>query len=300
LDIPLVPNELIAPDDARSFALRTDTVARLPKVPIEGACEVTSKLEDYRIQFDTTCPGRPHIVKVSYFPRWTAGDTGRVVPVSPGFMLVYPNGPHVELTYVRTALDRTGVALTLLGLGFIVVSLAWPRPRELVVAGVSRLVGPLARALERRRTLASVVLAVAMIAAGAGTRLSLREPDREYQEAQEAYRNRDFESAIRLLEEWTAEDRDTFKQATALHQLGVSYNEVGQYASAVQVLERLRFEFPNVDYGAATLFHLAKSWLALGAADRAREYASMLQINFADSGLNQRLRKEAPSLFSEG
>jgi tetratricopeptide (TPR) repeat protein len=266
-------------------------------VPIAGDCVVTTHLEDYRVQFDTTCPGRPHIVKVSYFPRWTAGGTARLFPVSPGFMLVYPKGSHVELEYRRMLLDKAGLALSLLGLGFVGITLLWPRSREVVTRMIGYVVGPVAGTLERRSVLASTVIVLALIGTGASTRLSLREPDRAYQDAQEAYRKRDFDAAIRLLEEWTAEDRDTFKQATALHQLGVSYNEVGQYASAVQVLERLRFEFPNVDYGAATLFHLAKAWLALGAEDRARGYASLLAVDFADSGLSQRLRKEAPSLF---
>ena len=297
LDIPLVPAQLIDAHEAREFALRTDTIARLPKVPIEGDCRVTSHLEDYRIQFETTCPDRPHIVKVSYFPRWTAGNSARLLPVSPGFMVAYPKGNHVEIVYQRTLLDHVGVGLTLVGLAFIGLTLVSSRPRDAVTVLIERVVGPAVRVLEERQILVSTIVVLAMIGAGAYTRLSLRGPDRAYQAAQDAYRKRDFPDAIRRLEEWTSIDRDTFKQATALHQLGVSYNEVGQHASAVEVLERLRFEFPNVDYGAATVFHLAKSWLALGAEDRAREYAALLAVDFADSGLNKRLAREAPSLF---
>ncbi len=297
LDIPLVPAELLAADDRKSFALRTDTVTRLPKIPVVGDCEVKSTLENYRITFDTTCPERPHIVKVSYFPRWNAGETGRLYPVSPGFMLVYPNGQHVELTYRRNALDQAGIALSLTGILLVVLALLSPRARYGIVAGADRLAHPVLALLERRRVVASVLLMAGMIGTGAYTRLSLREPDRRYQAAQDAYRDRDFPTAIQRLEEWTSVDQDTFKQATALHQLGVSYGEVDQHASAVQALERLRFEFPNVDYGAATLFHLTKAWFALGANDRAREYARMLSVDFADSPMNKRLQKEAPSLF---
>jgi hypothetical protein len=258
---------------------------------------VTSSLENYRITFDTTCPEKPHIVKVSYFPRWSAGDSGRMFPVSPGYMIVYPNHTHVELVYRRTLLDQTGVALTLVGILIVVVAAASGRVRDSVVVIAASTARPMLELLERHRFAASALLMAALIGVGAYTRLSLREPDRRYQAAQDAYRDRDFPTAIQRLEEWTTEDRDTFKQATALHQLGVSYGEVGQHASAVQALERLRFEFPNVDYGAATLFHLAKSWLALGADERAREYATLLVTDFAESPLNKRLAKEAPSLF---
>jgi hypothetical protein len=298
LDIPLVPSALIPRDAARDFALRTETITRLPKVPLEGACDVKSRLENYRITFDTTCPDRPHIVKVSYFPRWSAGDTARLLPVSPGFMLVYPRAGHVEITYERTLLDQAGVGLSITGLALLLVAAVSRRSRDAMTVGMATTTGPLLRVLERHYVLASTVVVLLLVGIGAYTRWSLRQPERAYQEAQDAYRTRDFPEAIRRLEAWTSIDRDTFKQATALHQLGVSYGEVGQHASAVEVLERLRFQFPNVDYGAATLFHLAKSWRALDAIERAREYAVLLAVDFADSSLNKRLQREEPSLFA--
>jgi tetratricopeptide (TPR) repeat protein len=298
LDIPLIPNALIHPDEARDFSLRTETIARLPKVPLEGDCDVTSRLENYRITFDTTCPDRPHIVKVSYFPRWSAGDTARLFPVSPGFMIAYPRARHVEITYERTVLDQAGVGLSVAGLSLLLLSVVSRRSRDAVTIGMATAAGPLLRVLERHYVLASTIVVLALIGTGAYTRWALREPERTYQEAQTAYRNRDFPEAIRRFEAWTSVDQDTFKQATALHQLGVSYGDVGQHASAVEVLERLRFQFPNVDYGAATLFHLAKSWRALGADERAREYAVLLSVDFGESPLNERLQREEPSLFS--
>ena len=153
------------------------------------------------------------------------------------------------------------------------------------------------RLIAGHRIVVSIAAVVTLVGIGAYTRYSLREPERSFQEAQDAYKKRDFPKAIRLLEAWTSTDKDTFKQATALHQLGLSYNETKQYGSAVEVLERLRFQFPNVDYGAATLFHLAKAWNALGDNDKARAYATILAVDFADSPLHKRVLREMPELL---
>jgi hypothetical protein len=297
LDIPLVPADLLKKSSAREFALRTDSVTRIPKQPIAGDCNVTSHLENYRIEFETDCPERPHILKVSYFPRWISGDTAEVYPVSPGFMLVYPHQRHVVLEYKRTAIDWAGVAITGIGLLLALATTVSKRARDAVTGPIAILAAPLVGWVAAHRVIVTGVAVVAMVGVGAYTRYSLRAPERSFQAAQDAYRNRDFPEAIRRLEEWTKTDKDTFKQATALHQLGLSYSETKQYGSAVEVLERLRFEFPNVDYGAATLFHLAKAWDALGDHDKARAYATILTVDFADSPLQKRLARELPGIL---
>jgi outer membrane protein assembly factor BamD (BamD/ComL family) len=297
IDIPLVPAELLKKSTAREFALRTDSVTRIPKQPIVGDCNVTSHIENYRIEFETDCPERPHILKVSYFPRWVPGDTAEVYPVSPGFMLVYPHQRRVVLEYRRTAVDWAGVALTGIGLLLALVTIASNRARNAITGLIAVLDAPVVAWVAAHSVIVTVVAVVSMIGVGAYTRFALRAPERSFQEAQEAYRKRDFPEAIRRLEDWTKTDKDTFKQATALHQLGLSYSETKQYGSAVEVLERLRFEFPNVDYGAATLFHLTKAWNALGDREKARAYATILAVDFADSPLHKRLLRELPDLL---
>src|SRR5205085_6507639 len=99
LDIPLVPLDIAGSRSMQEFALQTGSVRDIPRVPIAGDCKVTSQLEQERITFDTSCPGRPHIVKVSYFPRWRASDGSAIQLVSPGFMLVTPKSNHFEMVY---------------------------------------------------------------------------------------------------------------------------------------------------------------------------------------------------------
>jgi len=297
LDIPVVPADLVDREANDAFKLRTDTVRRLPRIPYDGDCRVQSHLEQERITFDTSCPGRPHIVKVSYFPRWHASDGSPVQLVSPGFMLVYPSASHFEMVYRRNAIDWLALSLTFLGIAVWLWCVFDRRTADRIVAGITRSIEPALETWGRHALWIGLALVLVGSVAGAATRLTLRAPDKEYSQAQRAYQARDFQAAITLLRDWTQTDRDTFKQATALYQLGVSHSELDHHVAAVQVLERLRFEFPNVNYGAATLFHLARNYAALGDLDKARNVVAELRKEAPDSQWLQRLAKEHPEIL---
>jgi len=297
LDVPMVPDHMIPEELARDFALRTDSITRLPREPYDGECEISSHLEQYRISFDTTCPGRPHIVKVSYFPRWKTADGSPIYPVSPAFMLVIPEQSHFELYYGRTAVDWIGLLITVAGVLLLVGCATSRRRAAAFEVATARPFMPLLALFERHYITISLVLFAAAIAGGATTRYSLQASDRAYKAAQAAYKARDFDEAIRRLEAWTAEDKDTFKQATSLYQLGVSYSEIGAHAAAITTHERLRFNFKNVDYGAGTIFHLARNYEKLDELERAREYARLLEKEHGETNWLKRLGRENPALF---
>ncbi len=299
LDVPLVPRSLISSRQASRFELRTDSITRLPRQPLAGSCHVSSTIEQYRIHFETDCPGRPHIVKVSYFPRWHAADGSEIVPVSPGFMLIRPKHRSVDIVYRRNAIDWIGLALTLIGLGLLCVCFVHGPTRDRFEEVLAEPWMPLLSAMQRRRVILAPLLVLCLAAVAAGTRYHLRSDEWQYRAAQEAYRARDFERAAALFSDWIATDRDTFKQATALYQLGITYSELDRPAAAIEIHERLRFEFPNVDYGAGTLFHLARNYERLNERERAREYAAKLIADYGDSGWAQRLRRELPDLLEQ-
>ena len=298
VDVPLVPAEMLREADAREFALRTDAVERLPRRPLERKCNVRSHLEQYRITVDTDCPDVPHIVKVSYFPRWQTEDGSRLVPVSPGFMLLYPRSNHVEIVYKRQLVDWLGLLLSLGGLAIVIACTVNRRWAEAATRQIDRLLHPTLAFIATHRLALTTLLLLLGTGAATATRLTLRAPERAFEKAETAYKNRDFEKAVKLLERWSAKDRDTFKQATALYQLGISHSELGHHAAAITVHERLRFEFPNVDYGAGTVFHLARNYADLGATDSARRYAQILSDQKDATTWVKRLRTERPALFN--
>ncbi|MFQ5477385.1 MAG: 6-pyruvoyl-tetrahydropterin synthase-related protein, partial [Candidatus Binatia bacterium] len=291
-DIPLVPASLLDPKRRREFSLRTDSISRIPREAVDQACSARSTLEQYRIAFDTDCPGLPHIVKVSYFPRWKTTDGSPLFPVSPGFMLVYPRGEHLELVYGRNPLDWISIGLSVIGLLWLFSCVVSRRLLDQSESSLIRLLDPVLVVFERRRLLISVLVVASMATAGVAARRNLTRPLAAFAQAQDAYKRRDFETAVRKLEAWVARDKDTFKQATALYQLGVSHSELGHHTAAVQVHERLRFEFPNVDYGAGTLYHLARNYKSLGLVERANHYRALLEKNHSETNWAKRLDRE--------
>jgi tetratricopeptide (TPR) repeat protein len=144
---------------------------------------------------------------------------------------------------------------------------------------------------------ANVVLVVLCIAASGFVRYEIRDVDKTYREGTTAFSEKRYEDTIRIHSEFVKKDEDRPKVATALLQLGTSYSELGRPELAIETLERLRFDFPNIDYGAHTFFHLAKNYVALRDEQRAREYAERLEKGYPETGWVKRLRKEFPQLL---
>ena len=74
---------------------------------------------DHRISFTTNAVGVPHLVKVSYFPNWTATGADGPYRVAPSLMVVVPTEEEVVLQFERKSAEIIGMALTfgsLLGL----------------------------------------------------------------------------------------------------------------------------------------------------------------------------------------
>lgn len=100
------------------------------RTPAVGGGRVSDVvLEDHRIAFRTTAVGVPHMVKVSYFPNWTA--TGALGPwrAAPAFMVVVPTAEQVELRFEDTWVENAGWWLTLGGLVFLAAWWAVARSR---------------------------------------------------------------------------------------------------------------------------------------------------------------------------
>jgi len=89
--------------------------------PYDGSGIVTDVVaEDHRISFTTTAVGVPHLVKVSYFPNWTAEGADGPYRAAPSLMVVVPTSEQVVLEFKNTNAENLGMALTLIaavGLG---------------------------------------------------------------------------------------------------------------------------------------------------------------------------------------
>ena len=114
-------------------------------VPLEGGGEVYDVvLEDHRVSFSTTAVGVPHLVKVSYFPNWTATGASGPWRAAPAFMVVVPDREHVELRFEKTWVENVGNWASIVGLVFLLGwwavatarSRGWTTPRARPLAGL--------------------------------------------------------------------------------------------------------------------------------------------------------------------
>ena len=88
----------------------------LSRISLDNHCTIDEQVTNEEITFNTSCIGKPHIVKVSYYPNWKVEGADKIYIVSPSFMLVYPNQKHVRIYYGETTADTIGNALTVIGL----------------------------------------------------------------------------------------------------------------------------------------------------------------------------------------
>jgi len=96
-------------------------VTTLPRQALTRPGTVPSRDGGDTLEFTTDRVGEPHVVKVSYFPNWRAEGAKGPWMLSPGLMVVVPTQAKVRLVYRDTAVETAGKALTLLGVGFLVV-----------------------------------------------------------------------------------------------------------------------------------------------------------------------------------
>lgn len=97
------------------------SIVNLKSERVDNDCQISESIGNEVIEFNTSCPGKPHIIKVSYFPNWRVEGAEKIYLVTPAFMLVYPQGRDVRLYYGNTALDYFGLALTFLGLLIVIL-----------------------------------------------------------------------------------------------------------------------------------------------------------------------------------
>ncbi len=71
------------------------------------------------ISFDTTAIGVPHLVKVSYFPNWTAEGATGPYRAAPSLMVVVPTDERVVIRFENTWVEATGNTLTIAGLAIV-------------------------------------------------------------------------------------------------------------------------------------------------------------------------------------
>ena len=112
------------PDEYSLYPSSPLDLSNLPADPLPQDVRVTSTVRPQEILIETSMPGHPLLVKVSYHPNWHVQGACAVYLASPGFMIVFPESPQVRLYYKPGLANRAGWLSSLLGL--LVLGLSLP------------------------------------------------------------------------------------------------------------------------------------------------------------------------------
>ena len=264
-DVVLVNSASVRPEDRSRFKAATEEIADLPRipVPVAGDCEVSFEIRDEEIFFETTCPGTPHLVRVTYHPKWRAEGAGAIYWASPAFMLVYPEQRRVRLFYARTAADWVGSVFSILGLAILTVGLfrrrpapgegdSGPGPGEDLPAGDED---------RRSSRLRKTALAIGLIAVGAGVgmliyRSETRDPNALYQKGIMAKDAKDYDRA-RGYFGTILERQPTCSMADeAGYYFAICFYLEEDWSRAIESFEHLVEEYPDSVFTPEGLYHI--------------------------------------------
>ena len=86
-------------------------VVDLPEVEVSNV-----EMGEQSVEFDVSEPGVPVLVRVSYFPNWTAHGAEGPYRIGPNQMVVVPTDTHVRLAFERSNTDLFFYGMTVLGI----------------------------------------------------------------------------------------------------------------------------------------------------------------------------------------
>jgi 6-pyruvoyl-tetrahydropterin synthase related domain len=256
LDVPIVPAASVTDAERGRFPLRSASPTDLPREPIDADCRIDETVDHLRIEFTTTCPGLPHIVAVAYYPNWHVEGASAVHLVSPAFMLVFPDGPRVTLTYRRIAIDWIGIGLTLLGLA-VCVATRQRAPLEVPAGAIARTVG-------RAQPLIVTAAVVAALGVTGFHALQKFGPQYFYQRAWKAFEAQDYTSSLRDFERALWLGRDTNTAADAAFFRAASLLRSDRVPEALAGYEEVIRRFPDSMWVTESQYHVGLCLRRLG------------------------------------
>lgn len=101
-----------------------DAIGSVQPSPLQPVTVSNLNVGNETISFYVDPVGVPVMVKISYFPSWSATGARGPFRATPNLMVVVPTDAEVTLTFEQTTTDRLSVALTALG-AWLLVPLAW-------------------------------------------------------------------------------------------------------------------------------------------------------------------------------
>ena len=236
-----------------------------------------------RLVFETDRPGQPHLIRMTYHPRWTSTGGEPIYLTEPSFMLIYPRSSKVELVYGRSRGDRVGSIFSLSG----VLLLVWGLRRRAPFHPSPESNDPPAG---RRRFFGFVlVLSVVILVAW------WSDPEHAYQRGHQHFNESDWSGAAALFDQAFAGRRSPARISEALFWAARTLDLGGMKDDAAARYEKLRANYPQSYWYPESVFRLIEIRHLNGENDRAKK----LQAELVEAVPDNRWTREAQKFFGE-
>jgi|GEM_PF-3996473 len=109
----------------------------LPRESIAGGCEVKYTIYNERVEAKTNCPGKPHLIKISYNPSWKVEGAPRIWLAAPSFMMVVPEGSEFTIYYGTTIIEKLALGMSWAGVFILLLAMVLRRENIAALLGDS-------------------------------------------------------------------------------------------------------------------------------------------------------------------
>ncbi len=110
----------------REIYLSPDQAWSAPAPATGGDIRIVS-MDREQLVFETSAVGRPHIIRMTYNPKWKSVTGEPIYLAEPSLMLIIPRQSRVELRYEAVTADHVGIWLTVIGVVVLVLLMIIPR-----------------------------------------------------------------------------------------------------------------------------------------------------------------------------
>ncbi len=195
-----------------------------------------------RLVFETSAVGQPHIIRMTYHPKWKSVTGEPVFLTEPAFMLIIPDQSRVDLQYAPVTADRVGIGLTLAGLVGLVLMVILPVSSSVPVS----VQGP---ALKPTTFVLAAALSVSLLS-------WWNNAERVYKQGHALLSEKRFVSASRAFDRAYHARNVPGQKAEALFWAGRSLEFVDDYAGALGRYRELASLYPDNYWAAESLYRI--------------------------------------------
>ena len=236
------------------------------------------EMERERLVFETTAVGQPHVIRMTYNPKWKSVNGEPVFLTEPAFMLIVPQQTRVELRYERDRPDYIGIVFSLVGIAGLVI--------VLIVPGLSY--SPVfARGPALMATFFLLVLAVSV-----SSWSWWFNPERTYKYGHELLSEEQYASASRAFDRAYDSRHVPGKKAEALFWAGRSLEFMSDHGAALDRYTALAREYPDNYWTAESLYRIVMLQTQAGNAASADMAYAQLTRDFPENNWTNKAIRE--------